>query len=129
MTRQQLLQQQPKSEDQLQAFCVLYLNHNYSHLRGLCFSIPNGGSRHKAEAMKMKATGLVAGEPDFLIMLPAPHQPIAIEFKDIGGHLSPAQKIIHPIWAKANRPIHVVYNIQQFLAVIDTHIPNIYLSL
>lgn len=33
------------------------------------FAIPNGGSRHKAEAGKLKATGVKAGVPD--IFLPA----------------------------------------------------------
>jgi hypothetical protein len=63
-----------KSEDsqQMALFCWAALpetRENYPQLKYL-FAIPNGGSRHIAEAAKFVATGLRKGVPD--IMLPWP---------------------------------------------------------
>jgi hypothetical protein len=38
----------------------------------MLFAIPNGGSRHKLEAVNLKASGVKAGVPD--ICLPVPNQ-------------------------------------------------------
>ncbi len=63
-----------KTEDsqQMALFCWAAQNLNkYPQLKYM-FAIPNGGSRHIAEATKLKATGLKAGVPD--IFLPYPIQ-------------------------------------------------------
>lgn len=38
--------------------------------RAMIFSIPNGGTRNKLEAITMKATGLLAGASDLVVILP-----------------------------------------------------------
>jgi hypothetical protein len=66
----------------------------------LMFSIPNGGHRHIAVAMKLKAEGVKAGVPD--IFLPWPRSGsmwpndkgahgLFVEMKSTKGKLSPAQ--------------------------------------
>lgn len=60
------------SEDQLQAKIVKAYNNKYClkfhNPRNLIFSVPNGGQRNKIEAMKMQATGLLAGVSDLIII-------------------------------------------------------------
>jgi hypothetical protein len=52
------------TEDQLQAECFKWFHNNYPHLRKTLWAVPNGGTRNKFEAMKLKATGVVAGVHD-----------------------------------------------------------------
>lgn len=40
-------------------------------LRHLAFAIPNGGSRHPAEAVALKKQGVTAGVPDIFVAYPA----------------------------------------------------------
>lgn len=60
------------TEDKFQAKIVKDYTKKYclkSHNpRNLIMSIPNGGLRNKIEAMKMQATGLLAGASDLIII-------------------------------------------------------------
>ena len=59
----------------------------------LFFAVPNGGDRNKVVAAKMKAEGVRAGVPDYL--LPVARQGfhgLAIELKAVGGSPSPEQR-------------------------------------
>lgn len=61
----------------------------------LLHHIPNGGSRNRVEAARLKAQGVKAGIPD--VCLPVPRGPFCglyIEMKrQQGGTLSPEQKV------------------------------------
>ena len=61
----------------------------------LMYHIPNGGSRHKAEAAKLKRQGVRPGVPD--ICLPVPrgrYHGLYIEMKRVeGGRVSKDQKL------------------------------------
>ena len=60
------------SEDILQAEIFKWYHNNYclkNHKPRHCiFAVPNGGYRTKREAMKLKATGVVAGVADLIII-------------------------------------------------------------
>lgn len=60
------------TEDSIQAQIVKWFNNSYClkhhSPRSLIFSVPNGGSRHKLEALKLKATGMLAGVSDLIIV-------------------------------------------------------------
>lgn len=60
----------------------------------LMHHIPNGGGRSKAEAGKLKATGVKAGVPDiFLPCARGGYHGLYIEMKRVkGGRLSPEQR-------------------------------------
>ena len=62
------------SEDILQAELFKFYHNTYctklNDTRHSIFSVPNGGYRTKSEAMKLKATGLVAGVSDLIIIQP-----------------------------------------------------------
>lgn len=59
--------------------------------------VPNGGWRHVATAVQLRAQGVKAGVPDVLIFDPSPRYPkargVAIELKRLrGGRLAPEQQ-------------------------------------
>lgn len=56
----------------------------------VAFHCPNGGKRSKAEASLLKAMGVLAGVPDWTIILPN-GQAAFIELKADGGRMSDAQ--------------------------------------
>jgi Holliday junction resolvase len=63
----------------------------------LIFSVPNGGSRNKIEAIKLKRTGLLAGIPDLICLMPN-KKVVFIEMKKRkNGKLTLSQKVIFPI--------------------------------
>jgi len=58
----------------------------------LLFHVPNGGSRHIAEATKLKAMGTRQGVPDLLLPVPrADKSGLALELKSPSGRLQPTQ--------------------------------------
>ncbi|MDR1556220.1 MAG: VRR-NUC domain-containing protein [Tannerellaceae bacterium] len=58
----------------------------------LLFTVPNGGSRNKAEAANLKRQGVKAGVADVILLMPGSgYGSLAIEFKTITGRQSPAQ--------------------------------------
>lgn len=75
------------SEDHEQMMFVQWFRRNYPGV--LIFAIPNGGARHPAVAMKLKATGVLKGIPDLFV----PAWSLWIEMKrQDGGRVSPEQK-------------------------------------
>lgn len=75
------------SEDQEQTYFVQWFRRTYPTVK--IYSTPNGGHRHIAVAVKMKATGQSKGVPDLCI----PAWRLYIEMKRVkGGKLSPEQK-------------------------------------
>jgi hypothetical protein len=57
------------------------------------YHCPNGGSRNKIEAAKLKREGVLAGVSDVIIDLPVePFHGARIELKVKGGKLSDSQK-------------------------------------
>jgi hypothetical protein len=58
----------------------------------LIFAIPNGGKRHPAVAVKLKAEGVRPGVPDlFLPVAVGEYHGLFIEMKAKGGHISHEQ--------------------------------------
>lgn len=56
-------------EDLLQQKIIIWYKNQYQRYgKGLIFSIPNGGSRNVIEAKKLKATGMMAGVSDLIIL-------------------------------------------------------------
>ena len=74
------------SEDEEQMLFVQWFRRTYTQR---IYAVPNGGARHPAVAMKMKATGTTPGIPD----LHVPAWNLWIEMKrQKGGRLSPHQQ-------------------------------------
>jgi len=113
------------SEDKLQAACHAYMMHTYPPPAnyGRYFSVPNGGSRNKIEAMKFKATGLTAGIPDYFLLS---HDGIfvPIEFKLPTTGMTNRQPLVHDNFLRCGVKVHIVRNGKEFLDVVDKYFSN-----
>ena len=87
------------------------------------FAIPNGGHRHKAVAVRMKAEGVKPGVPD--ICLPVPRGPwhgLYIELKTEGGSVSRAQRRWLTLLTALGYRAEVCRGWQQAQAVIEDYL-------
>ena len=110
-------------ESDLQIACVRWFAMQYPQYRGLLFAVPNGGSRNRIEAARMKAEGTVAGVGDLILLVPRGHfGALCIELKTETGRLSPAQKE----WLKraemAGNKCVVVRDIERFIEKVDEYL-------
>jgi len=80
-----------QDEARLQGAAVQYLRAALPS-RAIVFAVPNGGSRDKREAARLKWQGVLAGVPDLLVILDG--RTFGIEFKAPKGRLSKAQQDI-----------------------------------
>jgi hypothetical protein len=82
------------SEDKIQAEIFRWYHNTFCTIKSnpqhVIFSVPNGGMRNKIEAMKFKATGLLAGVSDLIIL--QPNRTIFLEVKTSTGTQSAVQK-------------------------------------
>lgn len=99
------MNEKTQSEDQIQSKFFIQAYNQYPQIRGLLFSVPNGGSRNAIEAMKFKSTGLTPGVPDMILLWDG--KVYGFEFKSATGRLSEAQVKIHLTWAKAGVQVFV----------------------
>jgi hypothetical protein len=109
------------TEEKLQAECFKWAINKYPCLRfGCLFHVPNGGTRNKREAIALKATGVVAGIPD--LMLINKGRVIGIEMKTTQeqSKLSPAQERVHKAWKDQGIDVFVVRSFEEFKELIKS---------
>lgn len=84
---------QAASEQLHQIAFLEFLRLRYPPLASVVFAIPNGGSRNKVEASKMKLEGVRAGVPDLFIPYPfnGKHG-LYLEFKNMNVSARPSEK-------------------------------------
>lgn len=111
------------SEDREQEVFVSWVKLTYKDF--LIFSIPNGGSRNKIEASKLKKTGLLAGVPDLIVLMPN-KQIVFIEMKkQKGGKLSPVQKVVIPIIEKLGFNVLIGYGFLDIKDKFEKYLKNL----
>ncbi|MGV6945017.1 VRR-NUC domain-containing protein [Sphingobacterium kyonggiense] len=110
------------SEIQLQAKCFQYLWNEYPATRRLFFHVPNGGSRDAREGMQLKASGVVAGIPDCILINHG--KAYGFEFKTPTGTVSPVQKQVHQTWSEDGTPVWVIRTFEEFTVAITSLIGN-----
>lgn len=104
------------TEDQLQTQIVGYLTWALTD-DAMFFAIPNGGSRHRLEAINLKRTGTTAGIPDLEVLHRG--RALFLELKAARGSLSDSQKFTIPRIEQAGCPVAVcrsLADVQTFLA-------------
>lgn len=79
-----------KSEIQLQAECFQWAWNTFPTTRRLLAHVPNGGTRNKAEAAQLKASGVIAGVHDLFFYWQ--NQLYWFELKVGSNQQSPAQR-------------------------------------
>jgi hypothetical protein len=107
-----------KSEDYIQSECLVWANNEYPQLRHFgIVHIPNGGTRNKIEAAKLKTIGVRKGFPDLMIILP--HGEIFfVEMKDEKGKQSESQ-IECEYWLKErNLEYYLIRDLESFKSLI-----------
>jgi hypothetical protein len=86
------------------------------------FAVPNGGTRSKAEAMKFKATGLVAGVSDLIVV--QPNRVIFVEVKTATGRQQPNQKAFEKTVKDLGFEYILVRNLEDFKRYVSTSTHN-----
>lgn len=84
---------------------------------------PNGGSRNKAEAVKLKQMGVVAGVPD--LHLPVPkgiYNGLYIEMKYGGGRLEKTQREFLKTAAEYGSYCAVCYGAEEAIGIIKDYV-------
>lgn len=113
-----------KTEDQIQAEIYKWFHNEYctklNNPRCCVFAVPNGGLRSKHEAMKLKATGTVAGVSDLIILLPS--KPIFVEVKTDVGRQSEEQKNFEKIVNNLGFDYILVRSLEEFIQKISLYL-------
>lgn len=104
------------TEDQLQQQIYTWYNNKFclknQEPRHIIFSVPNGGSRNVVEAKKMKATGLLPGVSDLIII--QPDKVLFIELKIEKGVQSESQKDFEERIKKLGYEYHIIRSLNDF---------------
>lgn len=112
-----------KSEIQIQAEAFQTLHNTRPEIRGLLFHVPNGEQRNKITGMQLKASGVIAGVPDLILLWSG--KAYGIEVKTPDGYLSPKQKVIHETWKNNGIEVIVCRSSEEIVTfvekVIDKH--------
>jgi hypothetical protein len=116
-----------KSENNLQAEIYKWYHNNYclktSEQRGLIFSIPNGGTRNKLEALTLKSTGLLKGASDMVLIFPN-GKLIFLELKIEKGVQSDEQKDFESRVKLLGYEYHLIRSLEEFKLLTLNNIEN-----
>ena len=105
-----------QSEDALQQKCFFWFWNSYPHLRGLLFSVPNGGSRSGKEGKKFNLTGLTSGVSDLCLLFNG--KAYFIELKSEKGSQSKTQKSWQDIVESQGFNYFLIYSLVDFKTLL-----------
>ena len=103
---------QELSEIQLQSKVFQALWNQYPQTRYSFFAVPNGGYRKMVEASQLKASGLVPGVADTILLWNG--KAYAAEFKTLKGKLREAQVKFQQQCQRQNIPYVVIRSEEEF---------------
>jgi hypothetical protein len=117
-----------KQESKLQSECYIWYNNNYclknNEKRGLMFAVPNElGTNNALTTMLSKATGLLSGVADTVVILPTKDL-IFVEFKTDVGRQSKAQKEFEKRVTDLAYKYFVIRSLSEFKELIITLLKN-----
>jgi hypothetical protein len=108
------------TEDKLQAEIYQYYHNKYctkfNDQPHVIFSVPNGAHVSKQQAMKLKATGLVSGVSDLIII--QPNRCIFVELKIEKGKQSESQIAFQKKVEALGFEYYIVKSLQHFKEII-----------
>ena len=109
-----------KTEDILQAEIFQYYHNTFctkfNDVQHLIFSVPNGAHVSKQQAMKLKATGLIAGVSDLIVI--QPNRCVFVELKIDKGKQSDKQIDFEKKVKSLGFEYYVVRSLEEFKACI-----------
>jgi len=110
------------SEIQLQAACFKWAWNTFPETRYLFFSVPNEGNRSLILSQQLKASGLISGIPDMILI--RKYSTFGFEFKDgKKGKTSKNQDKVHEVWAENGLNVYIIRNFTEFQGIF-TEIMN-----
>ena len=110
-------------EAALQEACVKWFRLQFPKLARLLIAVPNGGSRHVAEAVNLKRQGVMKGAADLLLLVPSKNYgALAIEMKYGKGRQSTEQKKWQKDFEAAGNQYTVCYTIEEFISTIKNYL-------
>lgn len=113
------------TEEGLQEQCVTWFDTMYPDLRLLLHHSPNEGKRSIIEGSHLKASGMRAGFPDLVLLMPSGEWSwLAMEFKSKGGRLSEAQKTYAEYLPQHNVLHKVIRTVDEFTSLVSEYIKN-----
>ena len=110
-----------RDESNLQIACVTWYRLQYPKLRKALFSVPNGGTRNKREAVTLKKEGVTAGVSDLILAVPNKENAgLFIEMKTPSGTVSKDQKEFLALMKSLGYRTEVVRSFNKFVEVVVT---------
>ena len=110
-------------EHQLQVACVRYFRYQYQEIKSLLFAVPNGGTRFKREAVKLKAEGVLSGVSDLLLLVPCgQYHGMAIEMKVKPNKATPAQIAFQNDATEQGYYCTICYTFEEFKSEIENYL-------
>lgn len=89
----------------------------------LLFAVPNGGSRHKIEAVNMKRQGVKRGVADVILQVPKKgYASLCLEFKTPTGKQSDEQKEYQRQVEMAGSKYVVVRSVEQAIRIMQKYL-------
>lgn len=107
------------SEIKLQAKIFQYYWNHHLQTRGLIFHVPNGGKRSKIEASQLKASGVVPGIPDLLILNDGKVYGLELKRDEGKWKVSDEQVKIHETWKANNIPVYLCDDYDSAIRIIN----------
>lgn len=118
-------QRRDDEEHRIQCSCVRWFGLQYPEFTGILFAIPNGGSRNKAEAGRMKQEGVTAGVADLILLKSNRfYGALCIEMKTSKGKQSETQKHWQKIAESTGNKYVVCRSLDEFIKTIKEYIEN-----
>jgi len=108
---------QIKSEAELQKACVRWFDDNIKISQAFLFSVPNGGSRHKLEAISLKKQGLRPGVSDLILLVQ--DNSIFLELKFKNGKQSEHQLFFEKVVNALGFNYYIIKSLDEFKAVVN----------
>ena len=114
-----------ETESRIQQDCIRYFRNMYclKHHKPqlIMFSVPNEG-KDLREQLKKKATGLMKGVSDTVIVFP--NKVVFCEFKDLKGKQRPDQKLFQDKIILLGHDYWIVRSIKEFKELIEKEITS-----
>ncbi len=108
------------TEEQLQAQLFKWYHNNFCTIKStpqhIIFSVPNGAHVSTRQAMTLKATGLIAGVSDMIII--QPNKVLFIEVKIEKGNQSPEQIKFQQKIEALGFEYHVARSLEEFQKIV-----------
>ena len=117
----------PESEHDIQVRLMQYCHRHEDPRLSLVFAIPNGGSRHRAEAVRLKAEGVKKGIPDLffpIIDAPRSRYGLFLEVKRPNGRESKEQAAMRVTLRYAGYCSEIAYGYDEAVNIIEQYINN-----